>query len=234
VHPETAIVNRSLSSNLLVPFEAVINRCIAQDARLAAGISRHGGKVLQLDVTVPAISIQVHFYPASVVLSFTGTEKSGTLAASGIEVDSAPDGTISGSALTLLRLMTEKDSERSLVNPGIRIGGDSEFVQSVYRLFLDMEIDWQEPLSKVIGDVPTHGLEQLLGSIRDFARGAADSLKRNLDEYLHEESRMVPPGNQVDIFDQDLDSLRLRLDRLQARIQLLTRQLAEHTGQPEQ
>ena len=216
-----------LSSNLLVPFEAIINRCIAQDAKLAERISHHSGRSLQLDITAPAISVLVRFYPASVVLSFA-SEAEIVPPAPSDETASQPDGRISGTALAMMRLLTERSEARSLVNPAIQISGDSEFVQSVYRLFLDMEIDWQEPLSRVIGDVPTHGLEQLLGNLNDFARNSVSSLKRNIDEYLHEESRVTPPGNQVDIFDKDLDSLRLRLDRLQARIQQLDRQLIEH------
>jgi len=220
-------VKTQLSSNLLVPFEAIINRCIAQDAKLAERISHHSGRSLQLDITAPAISVLVRFYPASVVLSFA-SEAEIVPPAPSDETASQPDGRISGTALAMMRLLTERSEARSLVNPAIQISGDSEFVQSVYRLFLDMEIDWQEPLSRVIGDVPTHGLEQLLGNLNDFARNSVSSLKRNIDEYLHEESRVTPPGNQVDIFDKDLDSLRLRLDRLQARIQQLDRQLIEH------
>lgn len=216
-----------LSSNLLVPFESVINRCIAQDMKLAEGLSRHSGKILQLDVTAPAISVLVHFYPASVVLSFT-TDGEDEPPATPETTLPRPDGRISGSALAMMRLLTERNEARSLVNPAIQISGDSEFVQSIYRLFLEMEIDWQEPLSRLIGDVPTHGLEQLLSSVNDFARGSVSSLKRNIDEYLHEESRMAPPRNQVNAFDRDLDDLRLRLDRLQARIQQLDGRLSRH------
>ena len=215
-----------LSSNLLVPFEAIVNRCIAQDVKLTEGVAQYSGKSLQLDITAPPVSILVRFYPASVVLSFTSQSENVSPDSSSKE-STQPDGRISGSALAMMRLLTERNEARSLVNPAIQISGDSEFVQAVYRLFLDMEIDWQEPLSRLIGDVPTHGLEQMLASLGDFARGTMNSLKRNVDEYLHEESRMVPPPNQVEIFDQELDALRLRLDRMQARIQQLSRQLSE-------
>ena len=220
-----------LSSNLLVPFEAIINRCIAQDVKLAEGTAVHSGKTLQLDITVPPISVLVRFYPASVVLSYTSDPENVTPDSSS-EKAARPDGKISGSALAMLRLLTQREDTRSLVNPAIQISGDSEFVRSVYHLFLAMEIDWQEPLSRLIGDVPAHGLEQVLAGLNNFARGAAGSIKRNVDEYLHEESRMVPPLNQVEVFDQDLDNLRLRLDRLQARIQHLSRQLSQRDDSP--
>ncbi len=225
-------MNTSLSSNLLVPFETLINRCIDQDIKLAEGIARHSGRALQLDITSPTVSVQVHFYPASITLSFAPSLLSETPGPS-IEGEAAElDGRISGSSLAMMRLLTERNEARSLVNPAIQISGDSEFVQAVYRLFLDMEINWQETLSRLIGDVPTHGVEQFLRSLGEFGRSTVASVRRNVDEYLHEESRVVPPRNQVEVFDRELDALRLRLDRLQARIQLVERKLQARSDQP--
>ncbi|MCP5347294.1 MAG: hypothetical protein R3F41_17240 [Gammaproteobacteria bacterium] len=233
------------SSSLLLPFESLVNRCIGQDMKLAEGISRHSGKTLQLQCTMPALDIYVHFYPASVTLSFAAEDPRVETTAAGHRyanqtVDpnadaepSAADARISGSAVTLLGLLTDRN--RSLVNPALQISGDVEFVQSVYRLFTGMQIDWQEPLSRIIGDVPTHGLQQFLDRLKTATQQTADSVRRSLDEYLHEESRLVPPPNQVEAFDRELDALRLRLDRLQARVQLLRTDLdRQHQDQQEQ
>jgi ubiquinone biosynthesis protein UbiJ len=248
------------SSSLLIPFETLVNRCIAQDIRLAEGISRHAGRILLIQVTVPTLSIYLHFYPGSVILSFdppaplpdrdgpadspdpmgaqtgsadfTGTRES-PAAGPPFTASRGEDACISGSALAMLRLLTDRSDTRSLVNPAIQISGDVEFVQSVYRLFAAMEIDWQEPLSQVIGDVPVQGLQQLFDGLRSFTRKTADSARRNLDEYLHEESRLVPPLHQVEAFDQGLDDLRLRLDRLQARVQRLASGIDRRRQRPE-
>ncbi len=245
-------------SNLLLPFESLVNRCIAQDQKLAEGISQHCGKVLWLQVTAPELDIYIHLYRASVTLGFDPPElPAGDLSAGHHHDNQAPvendgnarnepppagpvteagsaeaDARISGSALTLLRLLIEREAERPLVDPALQISGDVEFVQSVYHLFKTMRIDWQEPLSRVIGDVPTHGLEQLIDSLKSFTRQAADSTRRNLDEYLHEESRLVPPRNQVEAFDCEMDELRLRLDRLHARVQELSAGVDRHCQAP--
>ncbi len=238
------------SASLLLPFELMLNRCIASDSKVAGEVANLSGKCLLLQVNRPSLEIYIHFYPASVVLSnaprprgFTnGTEcQDGTLPADGEPVsddfaEDSPhlpfDGSISGSATALLGMLGARPDQRPLVNPAIQVGGDGEFVQSVYRLFSGMEIDWQEPLSRIIGDVPTHGLQQLLAGVKNLTRSGTESVKRNIDEYLHEEGRLVPPGNQVEVFDQELDALRLRLDRLQARIDLLTGKLQANPDQP--
>jgi len=218
----------SRSANLLLPFEALVNRCIAQDLKLAEGLSALAGKTLRLHVTRPELTIFVHIYPASVVLSFdppASATSDAAVAAGDAATQSAVDAGIAGPALAMLALLTERGKGRALVNPAIQISGDVEFVQAVYRLFSELQIDWQEPLSRVVGDVPVHGLEQLLTGLAGFTRETADSVRRNLDEYLHEESRLVPPLNQVEGFDSQLDALRLRLDRAQARARLLADRL---------
>ncbi len=231
------------AANLLFPFETVINRCIAQDVRLAEGLKQFSGKTLQLQITAPSLCVNVHIYPGSVVLEFapdSGSRVQADIASAGAaeadqrqpeDAKSTPvDGRIKGSALAMMGLLLSSSDKRSLVNPAIEVSGDAEFVQALHGLFMAMEIDWQEPLSRMIGDAPTYGLQQLLGNLSAFTRDTAASVIRNLDEYLHEESRVVPPAPQVEIFDRDLDALRLRLDRLQARLQQLSGKITEHSA----
>ena len=130
----------------------------------------------------------------------------------GADKEVSVDGKISGSASSLLGLLMNRGATRPLVHPDVQISGDSEFIQEIHQLFSAMEIDCQEPLSKLIGDIPTHSLSQLLEKLSAFTKDSARAIKANIDEYLHEESRMMPPLNQVEMFDQDLGSLKLKLD----------------------
>lgn len=209
-----------VSSALLIPFESLINQFIAQDIKLSEDLKKHDGKVLEIEVRSPTLNFFVFFYESTVRLSFVNEVKNQVNRRDRISQLST-DGKISGSASALLGILLDRDSDRSLVNPDITITGDSEFIQEIQLLFANMEIDWQEPLSKIIGDIPTHSVDQLFNKLFAFARDSARAVTTNIDEYLHEESRMVPPLNQVEMFDQDLDSLKLKLDRLTARLQIM-------------
>jgi len=192
------------------------------DHKLSQELSKHNGKILEIEVSVPSLNIFVFFYQSTVQLRFTTEDDTN-------EDDKRrsdnPDGKIRGSASALLGILLRPDSDRPLVNRNVKISGDSEFIQEIQILFSGMEIDWQEPLSKLIGDIPTHSVDQLLNKLFSFTSDSARVVTDNIDEYLHEESRLVPPLNQIEMFDQDLDSLRLKLDRLDARQQLARQQL---------
>ena len=215
-------MNNLVSSALLAPFESLINQCISMDHKLSQELSKHNGTILEIEVSVPSLNIFVFFYQSTVQLRFTTEDDTN-------EDDKRrsdnPDGKIRGSASALLGILLRPDSDRPLVNRNVKISGDSEFIQEIQILFSGMEIDWQEPLSKLIGDIPTHSVDQLLNKLFSFTSDSARVVTDNIDEYLHEESRLVPPLNQIEMFDQDLDSLRLKLDRLDARQQLARQQL---------
>ena len=220
-------MNNLVSSALLAPFESLINQCIGMDQKLSKELSKHNGKILEIEVSVPSLDIFVFFYQSTVQLRFAtedDTKEDDTKRDDTRRSDN-PDGKISGSASALLSILLRPNSDRSLVNRNVKISGDSEFIQEIQILFSDMEIDWQEPLSKLIGDIPTHSVGQLLNKLFSFTSDSSRVVTDNIDEYLHEEIRLVPPLNQIEMFDQELDSLKLKLDRLDARQQLARQQL---------
>lgn len=218
-----------LLSALLAPVEALANAGIKRDLKLARALATHAGRLLEIEVVSPPARILVHFTDAGVRLGLRPNDAAGVKA--GTRDDLQPDAGISGSAAALMSLMLDPTRSQAVVNPALKVTGDSEFVAQVHRLFRDLEIDWQSSLADLIGDVPTHMLEELLSGVSRLARDSARAARRNIDEYLHEEVRLVPPPNQVAMLDQQLDSLRLRLDRLEARVCQLAGRLESRVQQ---
>ena len=145
-------MNNLVSSALLAPFESLINQCISMDHKLSKELLKHNGKILEIEVRVPSLDIFVFFYQSTVRLRFANEDDN--------RGSNNPDGKISGSASALLGILLRPDTDRPLVNQNVKISGDSEFIQEIQILFAGMEIDWQEPLSKLIGDIPTHSVDQ--------------------------------------------------------------------------
>ena len=213
-----------VTSVLLAPFESLINQCIKHDNVLLEGLSEHAGKTLQINVTNPKLSFYVHILDTCITLASTNDVFDINTDMTGEHVESA-QGQITGSASAFLGIMTTQQAQAPLVNPNLQIEGDAEFVQDIYKLFSALDVDWQEPLSTVVGDVPVHGLETLISNLVSFGKQTTKTIIENVDEYIHEEARYVPPLNQVEIFDKDLDKLKLQLDRLAARQAELERAL---------
>jgi len=72
-----------------------------------------------------------------------------------------------------------------------------------------------------LGDVPTQLLGDSLRQLQQLMRHAHTRMRANLDEYLHEESALLPGKNELEVFYQRIDDLRLRMDRFNSRLQKL-------------
>ena len=134
--------------------------------------------------------------------------------------DCDPDAIISASPLGFLRL-AGPDAETLFSGGSVHIEGDAECAQSFQKLLALGRPDWEEELSRVVGDVAAHQLGNLARAFRDFAATTADTFTRNASEYFREESRDVPNTDEVDVFLRDVDDLARDFDRLRARMKKL-------------
>jgi len=127
------------------------------------------------------------------------------------------DATLSGSPLSLLSLVGPGAEDR-LRGSAIRIAGDAEVAQRFRDLLRQAQPDFEEELSRVVGDVAAHRFADFARGLLGWGRKAADSLSSNVAEYLQEEGRDVPARVEVEEFLEDVDQLREDTDRLEARL----------------
>jgi ubiquinone biosynthesis protein UbiJ len=101
----------------------------------------------------------------------------------------------------------------------VRITGDAETGQQFQRLVETLDIDWEEKLSRFLGDTAAHQVGSLLRGFRDWGRQGAERFGDNLREYLQEETEDLPRRREVVEFLDAVDALRSDVDRLEARVQ---------------
>ncbi len=130
---------------------------------------------------------------------------------------SAADATLSGSPISLLSLVGPGAEDR-LRGSAIRIAGDAEVAQRFRGLLQQAQPDFEEELSRVVGDVAAHQVANIARGFLDWGRKAADSFSTNVAEYLQEEGRDVPSRVEVEEFLEAVDQLREATDRLDARL----------------
>ena len=109
------------------------------------------------------------------------------------------------------------------VNEEIDIQGDMDLGRAFQALLGSIDIDWEEQLSRITGDVVAHQFGRSLGRFLAWGQKAADTLAMNASEYLQQESRDLPPRRVVEQFMDAVDTLRADTDRLEARIRRLQR-----------
>lgn len=137
----------------------------------------------------------------------------------------AADTTIRGTPLQMLGTMLAHDKRQRFFADDLSIEGDAELGQQVVELFDALQIDWEEYLSHLVGDIPAYHAGNYLRKMKNWLGHADDSLTQNINEFVHEETNWLPSREALQDFFTDIDTLHTNVDRIEARIKKLSTQL---------
>jgi ubiquinone biosynthesis protein UbiJ len=201
--------------NLPVPLSAAIelafNRYLALDPDATQRLQALAGKVIGIELR--DVNVRFYFLPAQDRMHVHG------------RFDSEPDTVLRGTSLGMTRMSLSENASDSLFSGDVQISGDVELGEQFRAVLDSINIDWEEQLSKLTGDVLAHQAGNLVRGAVQWGKKASDTLQQDLSEYLHEESRVLPVRHEVDDFINAVDEVRMAVDRLQARVQRLQQQL---------
>lgn len=105
----------------------------------------------------------------------------------------------------------------------IAIEGDVGVGREFQALLARLDIDWEEQLSRVVGDMAARRLGGLWHDLRAWSGWVGDVLSRDGGEYVQQELRLLPPRQSIEQFLNAVDLLREDADRLAARVERLRR-----------
>lgn len=207
----------------LAAFEALLNRGVQASMQATALARRLGGTALRLDIEGMA-SIRISVLGGRLSLIGAGPPDS---QAGEPGAHAAADATIAGSPLALLRLAGGSASRGAGVSggAGVSVRGDAEIANSYRELLALARPDFEEELSRLIGDVPARRLSQFAAKTLEWAARARRTAGENVAEYLQEESRDLVNKPELDEFLQGVDMVRETADRVDARIARLEQRL---------
>lgn len=100
----------------------------------------------------------------------------------------------------------------------IEIAGDLAIAQQVQALLAELSIDWEELLSRTIGDVPAHQVGRAARALFALGKQALAKFERDTADYLKHESRLVVSRLELEQFGRAVFSLADDIERLEARI----------------
>ncbi|NNJ90507.1 MAG: sterol-binding protein, partial [Gammaproteobacteria bacterium] len=165
------------------------------------------GKVLGIDLSGTAITL--FFIP----------DQNGQLQVLS-QYEGQPDCLISGAPLNLLRSSIANNTD-STFSGDVHIEGSAALAQEFTSILKRIDIDWEEQLSRITGDILAHQIGNNLRAGSSWLSRNLDSTGLNFQEYLQEEARVLPGALELENFYQDVDRLRDDVERLAARIQRL-------------
>jgi ubiquinone biosynthesis protein UbiJ len=197
------------------PFEELLNRVLAKDPHLQSRLVNFAGKSLQINVHPPGIMVTALLEKSRIRLLSTEAEL----------LDIQITASISGNVSQLLPLILEKRDNRPLSNPALAITGDASFIQELHASLSSLDIDWDDYLAPLLGNLITNELSHISNDIRNWSKQASVNMRRNVNEYLTEEGRIFPKKEQLDDFSEELDYLKIRIDRVNAKASILNQKL---------
>lgn len=186
--------------------EQTVNAALRLDPEGGAALGRFTGKVIAIELQGSPLTLFCLPGPGSMVLL---TQYNGN-----------PDTTLRGRPLALVKLVTG-DSRRVLFEGEVKIEGDVELGRQFKQALDRLQIDWEEALSRMTGDLVAHKAGHLLREIGNWWSNVRERVAANGAEYLQQEMWVLPTRPEVEQFYQGVESLRDDVARLAAKLDQL-------------
>jgi ubiquinone biosynthesis protein UbiJ len=121
-------------------------------------------------------------------------------------------------APALVRSKADLDAYHRL---GIEFEGDLEIARLLQQILTSYPFDWEELLSRLMGDLAAHRLAGGLRAVAGASSAARDATARNVAEQLQYGLSLLPARAETEAFLHDVDELRADVDRLAERLRCL-------------
>lgn len=203
----TAELAMSVSAGL----ETALNTALRLDPEAIRRLEQFSGKVIAIELQ--GLNLTLYLLPGSNGVNLM------------TQYCAEPDTILSGTPLAMAKMALAPDASKVLFAGEVTIRGDVETGQRFKRLLDELDIDWEELLSRFSGDVVAHKLGDLVRATTTWGQQTLKILGQDTAEYLQQEVQDLPLPATVRQFIQAVDSLRDDTARLEARVARLRQHL---------
>jgi ubiquinone biosynthesis protein UbiJ len=191
---------------LALTLETLLNQAIQFDPVSLHLLTKLAGKTIHVELR--GLNLDFFIFPSSEGLTIQS------------ESDKNADVTLSGAPFSLMTLFFDKNALPA-AHPDILIQGDIGVIHQLADILRSLHIDWEEQLSRILGDVSAHKINYLFNQTQEYAQDRLRTLHANCSEYLQEEIRLLPTATEIIYFMNQIDHLRDDIERLEKRLQRL-------------
>ena len=135
-----------------------------------------------------------------------------------INHDQNPDIVIKGGLLAYVRSATASVRGSANLDQLLEISGDAHSVAVLRDFLRSLQLDFEEQLSSLIGDMPARQAGNQIRSFAEWAEQVGQSIAVNTGEYLTEEKQLLVARPRIDRFLIAVDQLRNDTERLASRL----------------
>lgn len=196
-----------------------INHVLAGEPWASAELAKHAGKAIALEMPFGRFAVQITNGGLLEAVRHSDAPSQADDGETPLPVRTALVLTISSQALSTL--LTSSGPIRENAFKSVTISGDADLAQLLGRLAGQLRWEYEEDLSKLIGDAPAHFAVAQGKKIVSAGKAASRDLIENAVEYLSEEKKVLLNQRDFAIHKNQLMELRDAVERLDKRIALL-------------
>lgn len=193
----------SISAVITASIESAINTALKYDPASKQKIAEITD-VLAIESTTPAFTIYCH-----------GTSD-GVRIMSHCETPTTTQ--LTGTPLALISLLKKPTT---LAGSGVELAGSVGLLQSWQSILNDVDIDWEDAISNVLGDIAGPMAGNIINSGFNWSRQQSTEQVRLLKEYITEELKVTPSKAELNEFSKAVSDIKMDAERLQARFSQL-------------
>ena len=186
---------------------AGINGYLKCDPERAQGLQSVNEKIIA--ITIKEFNRSTVFKVEDIILREVG------------EAETKPDVEIIASLKVLPDYFLGVDQNQFIKNGDLEIIGDSHVASTFHNVLKGIEIDWEDLLSKYIGDVAANQLGTAVGKAQDFVKQLGENLRLDVRDYVQDELQIAVTETEVDDFISQVNATTAQLDQLEKRVDQL-------------
>jgi ubiquinone biosynthesis accessory factor UbiJ len=189
-----------MKTGAIAALEFIVNRALALDPASRVQLATLQGQVFHLECTQPALDLFLILQSDRVQLAghWEGEVTAG----------------LRGNGDDYAELLRSEDPGATLINGAMTVSGNSKALLRLRDIAAHLDIDWEAPLANVFGDVVGHQLGRSLRFGGRLLTDALGSLRRQVRDYVQDESDWLVPDWQLDFHRTGVAAAAQRTEQL--------------------
>lgn len=129
-----------------------------------------------------------------------------------------PEATVTVPFSVALRLLADDEAANTLIT----LEGDTELATALAKVLRNIQWEYEEDLSRLIGDIPAHQLGEFGRKTVSEAKRQTLNVAQMFSEYWQEEQPLIAKKRHVEHFLKEVDALREDVERFEKRLEKLS------------